>query len=51
MHILTVLSYPTYMTLTSVHIPPVLSLLIADRDLLNTIKTKRENIISRFKCF
>ena len=50
MHIPTVLSYPTYMTLTSVYTLPVFSLLIADT-IFNTIKTKRENIISRFKRF
>ena len=51
MHIPTVLSYPTYMTLTSVYIPPVLSLLIADRDLLITTKTIERNIISKFERF
>ena len=49
MHIPTVLSYPTYMTLPSIHILPVLSLLIAY--LLITTKTIERNIISRFKRF
>ena len=38
MHTPAVLSYPTYMTLPSVHIPPVFSLLIANAIFLSPLK-------------